>query len=70
MLGSRQVATSLDVEVSLLGSPGLGHGLGRHSFVSPSAEKLRGRVVDLFQLGGQVGSAPNSSTNVSQDEEF
>ena len=42
------VATSFDVEVSGLERQGFRRSLCRHPFVSPAAEKFRGRVVDLL----------------------
>ena len=51
------VATSFDVEVTSLERQGFRRSLRRDPVVSPLAEKFRGRMVDGFEFGREVGAA-------------
>ena len=51
------MTASVDSGVSLFGCPRRRRGLSGDPFVSPSSQEFRGRVVQVLEVGGQVGRA-------------
>jgi hypothetical protein len=51
------MAPLLDAGVEFLGGPRFGRGESRYSLVPPFTEKRNGRMVDVFEIGAEVGSS-------------